>query len=245
MSTNTLILRCDFLASLASADTDLRLGHARTFYADEKAFPLYTFLVDSRFIGQSSATKHAGPFGDMDRGAIMGCEFYDAVSSASCLRLTFAYKTFLGHNNFRGRAGGSETHALKLHANGITDYTGTYAIGGRYTSRYVVLADNIGGDPTNNLNWLISMRPQSERSEYIEGLEDFLAVRNVFNPTGGSVDIQAFIRRFTLKANTTTSGSAARTSFVTSIGGYNTALTPFLGYPYDVSASDFTYQDPT
>ena len=250
--------KCDFLADSANGETDLRLGaNTRDFYGqpsrlnpgwvqNDFVFPRHVFLYESRFIGNPTNVWQAGPYGEMDRGAVMGSEFYGAVSSASCLRLTFAHKVSVMHSNIRGRAGDGSTHGFKLHSSGINPYTpSNFSFTTGYITRYVGLEDNIGGDPTNNLSWLISMRPQSDRDIYIEGLEDIWAYRNRFNPTGGSVDLMAFVRRFTSRANTLTNGSPARHLLQTTIAPYNPANAPFLG-PYNGPfTADLIYQDPT
>jgi hypothetical protein len=245
-----------FPADAINANTYIDSGHALDYYTTgdgspppspwtlaDYHFPRNVFVVGNEMIGDGVNTAQF--FGAAVESALFDNEIYYVQAEAHNLRLTMGYKTWIGHNNLRSRSGDGARHALKVHGTGLNTLTdpGSFGSGG-FVVEWIVVADNLIGDPTNNNSWLVSIRPESEG--HVNGQRNIILERNEFDPTGASLEVQALVLNFWMRANTRTDAGSVRTEFITdpSGSGYSPSLDPFSGN-YNVSANDLTYLDPT
>jgi len=249
-----------FLADLNNVDTWIDSGHALSYETTGAGAPPPSgwtvadyhhvrnlFLVGNQMIGDG--VNNASFFGDAVESVFLDNEIYWVESGAHNIRITQGHKTFVGHNNLRGRSGDGSTHAIKIHSSGYNALNPASLNGAGEATRYVVIADNLIGSSTNNDQWLVSIRPQSDRPDppgpYMEGIEDVLIERNVFNPAGASVEVMSLSRRLTMRANSRTDAGSVRTMFITDAvaSGYHSSLTDWDGPYYNMG--ELTYLDPS
>lgn len=170
--------------------------------------PREIFVSEHYARGNLSADTHV--FGAAAYSAVIGCDLMTA--NQHTIRFGRGYKMFMGHNAARGVSSDGIRHALKFHGGGLSPYTDEYATsGGTWATRYLVIANNLFGDATDNNQWTVALSPQNGVSA--EGLEDVIAENNRFVRGSQTVsDLTLGGRRMTSRGNTLVGGGAITVS---------------------------------
>ena len=138
-------------------------------------------MVENRIIGstEDDDTPLSNLHGAGARIALLGNEIGRADEHT--VRLYNAYKTVIAHNALKGISSHGIRHSLKLHSGGFGDYNDNFSIsGGEWAARQIVIANNLFGDATDNNSWTVAIRPQNDRENSGEGIEDVIIENNRF-----------------------------------------------------------------
>lgn len=208
ISHQTVGLNLLFLRNSLTRGGMIQVATAFDYYIQISSLPGWRhpngiFVVENKIDRNYDTTVNSsvnGHTGQGTRYAVMGNEI-DRTREHQ-LRIWQVNRAFIGHNRFYGRSSDNGRLTIKLHSRGLDAYTDTFSGGTspRTRSSKIVVADNVLGSSTSNINWLSAFGPQN--ADEAEGVEDVIVERNKYSfGTNYYRDIVFSGRRMTERAN--------------------------------------------
>ncbi len=215
-----LLYRCDMTEPNADK---VDIGTALGYYATHGSVPLSSyywpreiFLVENRIIGDTNGDQLPGivVMGTFAKSALLGNHLNRATEHT--VRMWSGFKTVLAHNFMGGEHYAPNPPgiraALKVHSGGTSAYQDNVGASGfNIATRYMVTADNRFGSTLYMGSWMVGFAPQNADQGTVEGLEDIIMERDVFQRGPySSQDIHNVARRSTVRGASAVGGAPLR-----------------------------------
>ena len=218
-ASRVLLYRCEMdLPNREKIDVGTAVGYYfdnGTLPRNQYYWPREIFLVENSAIGDTDNNNppNITVMGFFMKSAMIGNTFNRATEHT--VRVWAGHKMIFAHNNIGGEhySGGGIgiRHALKMHSSGTLGYNDNIGVSGLgIASSHLVSADNRYGSAQNPGSWTVAFAPQNVDQGTVEGLEDLIMERDVFQRGPNTTqDMHNVVRRSTLRNQTVVGGVPA------------------------------------